>query len=53
MEPNAIYTYDRNHFNLSIDPHTVEDEKKRELEMSLSKMYSKDKFSSLVIKTKD
>ncbi len=53
MQPNAIYTYDANHFNLSIDPNTLEGEKKKELEMSLSKMYSKDKFSSLLVKTKD
>ena len=53
MEPNAIYTYAKDCFRLSIDPKTVDGEKKKELELSLTKNYSKDKFSSLLVRTKD
>ena len=53
MDPNTIYTYGKECFNLNIDPKTLDEEKKKELSLSLSKMYSKDKFSNVLIKTKD
>lgn len=29
MDPNTIYTYGKEHFRLAIDPHTMEEEKKK------------------------
>ena len=51
--PNIIYTYNKEFFRLAIDPNVLEEEAKKDLEMSLSKMYSKDKFSSLLVRTKE
>lgn len=51
--PNLIYTYNQDYFRLAIDPHVPEEEAKKELELSLSNMCSKDKFSSLLVRTKD
>jgi hypothetical protein len=51
--PNVIYTYNKDFFRLAIDPQVLEEEAKKEMELSLSKMYSKDKFSSLLIRTKE
>ena len=48
-----IYTYSNDHLGLSIDPKTVDEEAKRDKLFSESLNYSKDKFSSLIIKTKD
>ncbi len=51
--PNLIYTYNKDFFSLAIDPCVLEEEIKKEMELSLSKMYSHDKFSSLLVRTKD
>lgn len=51
--PNIIYTYNKDFFGLAIDPNVLEEEAKKEMEMSLSKMYSKDKFSNLLVRTKE
>lgn len=53
MDPNGIYTYDKTFARLNIDPKTLDEEKRKELSLSLSKMYSKDKFNHVLIKTKD
>lgn len=51
--PQLIYTYNKDFFRLAIDPCLPEEEARKERELSLSKMYSKDKFSSLLVRTKD
>ena len=51
--PKAILTYSKDHLGLSIDPYNLIDEAKREAELMASKVYSKDKFSSLLIRTKE
>ena len=51
--PKAILTYSKDHLGLSIDPYDLSDEAKREAQLMASKVYSKDKFSSLLIRTKD
>ena len=51
--PKAILTYSKDHLGLSIDPYDLIDEAKREQEFMASKVYSKDKFSSLLIRTKE
>jgi len=51
--PNVLYTYSRDHFNLAIEPRILKEENKHEQQLSLSKMYSKDKFSSLLVRTKE
>jgi len=53
MDPNVVYTYCKDSLRMSIDPRSVEDEGRRQLALSQSKMYSKDKFSSLIVKTKE
>jgi hypothetical protein len=53
MDPNAVYTYCKDSLRLSIDPRNVAEEGRRELALSQSKMYSKDKFSSLIVRTKE
>lgn len=51
--PNIIYTYNKDFFRLAIDPCVLEEETKKEMELSLSKMYSQEKFSSLLVRTKE
>jgi hypothetical protein len=51
--PNVIYTYNKDYFRLAIDPNVIDEEAKKERELSLSQMYSKDKFSSLLVRTKE
>ena len=48
-----IFTYSNQHMGLSIDPKNLEEEAKKEKLLSESLNYSKEKFNSLIIKTKD
>lgn len=48
-----IYTYSNDHLGLSIDPQNLDEEAKKQKILSESLNYSKQKFSSLIIKTKD
>ena len=40
------------YMGLSLDPYTVEGQKKMEAQLDKTKQFSKDKFSSLLIRTK-
>lgn len=51
-DKNKVYTMSKDYLSLSIDPHVLELEAKKELEMSKSKNYSPQKFSSLLVRTK-
>lgn len=51
--PDLIYTYSKDHIGLTIDPYNQDDEAKREKKLSETKMYAKEKFSSLLVRTKD
>ena len=53
QNPKAILTYSKDHLGLSIDPYDLTDEARREAELMASKVYSKDKFSSLLVRTKE
>lgn len=51
--PNLILTYSKDYLGLSIDPFTLAEEGKRNKEFEDSLMYSKNKFSSLLVRTKE
>ena len=52
-DKNKMYTMSMDYLSLSIDPHLLEIEAKKDLEMSKSKNFSPQKFSSLLVRTKD
>ncbi len=52
-DKNKMYTMSKDYMSLSIDPHNVQLEAKKDLEMSMSKNFSPQKFSSLLVKTKE
>ena len=49
----GIYTYSKDYLGLSIDPKTLDEEAKRELNLNTTKNISQQRFSSLIIKTKE
>lgn len=51
--PKVIYTYDKEHFNLAIEPYTLDEQRKKEQQLSQSQMAAEKPFSSLLIRTKD
>jgi hypothetical protein len=52
-EKNKTYTMSMDYLSLSIDPHTLDIEAKKEAEFSKSKNFSPQKFSSLLVRTKE
>lgn len=52
-DKNHIYTYSKDYLGLTIDPKTLEEEKRKEDSLMKSKNISAQKFSSLIIKTKE
>lgn len=53
QDGKAIYTYSKEYLGLSIDPYNEEDEAKRNRALEATKNISGERFSSLIIKTKE